>query len=68
VHADWFKAGAAIRGIGFGSRLVELNAHQSQPLADRAHLIDNGRVAGAGTAGELARIPSVQAADLRRKA
>jgi branched-chain amino acid transport system ATP-binding protein len=62
--ADLFKAMAAIRDTGVGILLVEQNARQSLALADRAYLLDNGRVVGAGTADELARNPSVQAAYL----
>lgn len=62
--AELFKALSAVRKTGVGILLVEQNARQSLAIADRAYLLENGEIVGAGPAEQLARDPAVQAAYL----
>ena len=61
---ELFKAIAAVRGGDVGILLVEQNARRSLAIADRAYLLENGRIAGQGTAAALAGDPAVQKAYL----
>ena len=62
--AELFKALSAVRKTGVGILLVEQNARQSLAIADRAYLLENGEIVGAGPAAQLANDPAVQAAYL----
>lgn len=62
--SDLFKALRAVRESGVGVLLVEQNARQSLAIADRAYLLENGRIVGEGTANEMMRNPAVQQAYL----
>jgi len=61
---ELFKAIATVRGGDVGILLVEQNARRSLAIADRAYLLENGRIAGQGTAAALAGDPAVQKAYL----
>ena len=61
---EFFRALARVRETGVGVLLVEQNARQSLAIADRGYLLDNGRIAGSGSADELARDEAVQKAYL----
>lgn len=61
---ELFRALRAIRDAGTGVLLVEQNARQSLAIADRAYLLENGRIVGHGRAAELVRDPAVQRAYL----
>ena len=62
--AELFKAIAAVRDGDVGILLVEQNARRSLAIADRAYLLENGRIAGEGTARELRADPAIQRAYL----
>lgn len=53
-----------IRDQGTAVLLVEQNARKALRLADRAYVLETGKIALEGPAGELARDPRVQAAYL----
>ena len=55
---------AALRDAGGTVLVVEQNAHAALGIADRGYVLENGRVAAAGGAGELLRSPAVQDAYL----
>jgi branched-chain amino acid transport system ATP-binding protein len=61
---ELFATLSRIREIGVSVLLVEQNAKQSLALADRAYLIENGRIVGAGTADDLRNDPAVRRAYL----
>jgi branched-chain amino acid transport system ATP-binding protein len=61
---ELFKALAQIRKTGAGILLVEQNARQALAIADRGYLLENGRIAGEGTATHLAGDTAVQKAYL----
>ncbi len=61
---ELFKNLRTVREAGVGILLVEQNARQSLAIADRAYLLENGEIVGAGPADQLARDPAVQAAYL----
>ena len=50
---ELFPAFGDIRAQGVGIFLVEQNSRQSLAIADRGYLLENGRVVGADTAGNL---------------
>jgi len=62
--AELFKAIAAVRDGDVGILLVEQNARRSLAIADRAYLLENGRIVGEGTARELIADPAIQRAYL----
>jgi branched-chain amino acid transport system ATP-binding protein len=64
VCREVFAALSRIRAGGVGILLVEQNAKQSLAIADRAYLIENGRVVGHGEARALRDDPAVQRAYL----
>ena len=55
-----FAALKRIREQGVTVLLVEQNVHHALALADRAYVLETGRVTLAGTSAELARDPRVQ--------
>nr|WP_319770083.1 ATP-binding cassette domain-containing protein [Streptomyces europaeiscabiei] len=59
-----FKIVRQIREQGTAVLLVEQNARQALRLADRAYVLETGRVALEGSAAELAADPRVKAAHL----
>lgn len=59
-----FRALVEIRKTGVGILLVEQNARQGLAIADRAYLLENGRIVGEGPAARLAQDPAVQKAYL----
>ena len=59
-----FASLSRVRDTGVGVLLVEQNAKQSLAIADRAYLIENGRIVGSGTAKALREDPAVQRAYL----
>jgi branched-chain amino acid transport system ATP-binding protein len=61
VVTDIFRIVAELRAAGTAILLVEQNAYLTLAQADRAYVLENGAVALAGTAAELARDPRVQA-------
>jgi branched-chain amino acid transport system ATP-binding protein len=62
--SELFKAIAAIRDGAVAILLVEQNARRSLAIADRAYLLESGRIAGSGDARTLADDPQVQRAYL----
>ncbi len=62
--SELFRALGRIKETGIGVLLVEQNAKLSLAIADRGYLIENGRIAGAGTADELTRDENVRRAYL----
>lgn len=62
--SELFKSLRAIRDSGVGVLLVEQNARQSLAIADRAYLLENGRIVGEGSADEMMRNSAVQKAYL----
>jgi branched-chain amino acid transport system ATP-binding protein len=61
---ELFRAIANVRDGEVGILLVEQNARRSLAIADRAYLLEGGRIAGQGAARELAADPAVQRAYL----
>jgi branched-chain amino acid transport system ATP-binding protein len=61
---DLFTTIARIREEGMGILLVEQNARQSLTIADRCHLLENGRITKSDTAQAMLHDPAVQAAYL----
>lgn len=61
---ELFKALAQIRVSGVGILLVEQNARQGLAIADRAYLLENGHIVGAGPAADMEQSPSVRKAYL----
>ena len=61
---ELFRALSQIRTTGAGILLVEQNARQALAIADRAYLLENGRIVGEGRAASLARDAAVQQAYL----
>ncbi len=61
---ELFKNLQAVRETGVGILLVEQNARQSLAIADRAYLLENGRIVGQGRAQDMLHDPAVQAAYL----
>ena len=57
---EFFRALARVRETGVGVLLVEQNAKQGLAIADRGYLLDNGHIAGSGSAEALARDETVQ--------
>jgi branched-chain amino acid transport system ATP-binding protein len=64
VCREVFAALVRIRASGVGVLLVEQNAKQSLAIADRGYLLENGRIAGHGSARALVDDPSVRRAYL----
>ncbi len=65
---ELFRALARVRAAGVGVLLVEQNAKHSLGIADRAALLENGRVVGEGPAAQLAADPAVRRAYLGAEA
>ncbi len=61
---ELFRAIAGICKQGIGVLLVEQNAPQSLAIADRGLLLENGCIAGQGSAAELRADPAVRSAYL----
>jgi branched-chain amino acid transport system ATP-binding protein len=61
---ELFRAIAAIRDGSVAILLVEQNARRSLAIADRAYLLEGGRIVGQGNAKELASDPAIQRAYL----
>ena len=61
---ELFRALVRVRKGGTGILLVEQNVKQSLDVADRAYLIEGGRIVGQGAAAELKNEPAVQRAYL----
>ncbi len=61
VVREIFAAVAWLRAAGTTILVVEQNARQALRVADRAYLLENGRVVRSGSAVELAADPAVQA-------
>jgi branched-chain amino acid transport system ATP-binding protein len=59
-----FQVLKRIRDRGVTVLLVEQNAHMSLAIADRAYVLETGRIVMSGPAAELARDPRVKAAYL----
>jgi branched-chain amino acid transport system ATP-binding protein len=59
-----FTSLVQIRASGVGVLLVEQNAKQSLAIADRGYVMENGRIAGHGSAKALADDASVRRAYL----
>jgi branched-chain amino acid transport system ATP-binding protein len=59
--AEIFRLIAGLRTQGHGILLSEQNAKLSLAIADRAYVIENGRVAMTGTGQELLNNPEVAA-------
>jgi branched-chain amino acid transport system ATP-binding protein len=64
LSGELFRTLSAVRDTGVGILLVEQNARLSLAIADRAYLLENGRVVGEGRAAVLANDPAVQDAYL----
>jgi branched-chain amino acid transport system ATP-binding protein len=62
--AELFKAIGNVRDGEVGILLVEQNARRSLAIADRVYLLENGRIAGEGTAKALMVDPAIQRAYL----
>jgi branched-chain amino acid transport system ATP-binding protein len=61
---ELFKAIERVRDGEVGILLVEQNAQRSLAIAERAYLLENGRIAGEGTAQALTADPAIQRAYL----
>ncbi|MEW6046663.1 MAG: ABC transporter ATP-binding protein [Bacillota bacterium] len=61
---ELFRVIQAISAAGTTVLLVEQNVHQALTVADRAYVLENGRVAMEGSGQELLANPQVQAAYL----
>ncbi len=61
---ELFRALKQVRATGVSILLVEQNAKRSLAIADRGYLLENGRIAGEGSAQQLLADPAVQAAYL----
>lgn len=59
VAAEVFSALSKIRQTGLTIIIVEQNARATLRLADRAYLIETGKITGSGTATELRNDPAV---------
>ena len=55
IVQDVFKVVGTMRDEGIAVLLVEQNVHAAVAIADRAYVLDNGRVAYEGSAAEFAR-------------
>jgi branched-chain amino acid transport system ATP-binding protein len=64
LSTEVFKSLKAVQDTGVGILLVEQNARQSLAIADRAYLLENGRIAGEGRAEDMLHDPAVQKAYL----
>ena len=64
ICREVFASLSRVRASGVGVLLVEQNAKQSLAIADRAYLIENGRIVGCGTAKALMEDPAVRRAYL----
>ncbi len=64
VVDDMFHAVTRIHGQGISVLLVEQNVHQALAIADRAYVLETGRVARDGTPEDLLADPHVRAAYL----
>lgn len=62
--AELFRALAQVKGTGVSILLVEQNARRSLSIADRGYVLQNGRIAGEGSARQLLEDPVVQSAYL----
>ncbi len=62
--SDLFRSLARVKETGVGILLVEQNARQSLAIADRGYLLDNGHIAGSGSAEALSRDEKVKQAYL----
>ena len=61
---ELFAALARVRATGVGVLLVEQNARRSLEIADRGYLLENGGIAGAGSASALRNDQNVRRAYL----
>ena len=66
IVRDLFRIVAELRRTGVAILLVEQNARAALALADRAYVLELGRVAMAGPAAEVAAAPRVEQAYLGR--
>jgi branched-chain amino acid transport system ATP-binding protein len=64
LSSELFRTLGTIRDTGVGILLVEQNARLGLGIADRAYLLENGRIVGEGRAAALANDPAVQDAYL----
>jgi len=64
IIADIFRSIVALRASGLTILLVEQMANQALAVADRAYVLETGRVTVEGTGAQLARDPAVRAAYL----
>jgi len=64
LRADMFRVLSDVRKTGVSVLMVEQNARQSLKVADRAYLLETGRIRGEGTAAELRDDEQVQRAYL----
>jgi len=60
ICQELFSAIAQICKLGVGVLMVEQNASLSLAIADRAYLLETGRIKGSGTAEQLREDPMVQ--------
>jgi branched-chain amino acid transport system ATP-binding protein len=59
IIAQIFDILADIKASGTTVLLVEQNAHQALQLADRAYVLEQGRISASGTGPEIAADPSI---------
>lgn len=64
VVEEVFSIIAGLRREGMTILLVEQNAHEALPLADRAYVLENGRVVHSGAGADLMNDPTVREAYL----
>jgi branched-chain amino acid transport system ATP-binding protein len=64
ICKEVFASLAGIRSSGVSVLLVEQNVKRSLAISDRAYLLENGRIAGGGSATALVEDPRVQRAYL----
>jgi branched-chain amino acid transport system ATP-binding protein len=64
IIADIFKSIRTLRDAGLTILLVEQMAHQALTVADRAYVLETGRITLQGTGAQLLKDPAIRAAYL----
>lgn len=61
---ELFRTIRCLRDRGITILLIEQNVHQALQIADRAYVMENGRIVGQGRSGELLRDDHIKKAYL----